>query len=123
VNCPVFLSVPRKSSAAIWWPGVGFNRPQKGLADKAPLEYADTEPGAQEIEALLDRIEEGVKNPGNPRAAAVSSPVRPQLHSGGYVAGAAVPGIPMTGAIHHEWKLMTQMLAGWPFINNDFFRF
>jgi putative toxin-antitoxin system antitoxin component (TIGR02293 family) len=37
-----------------------FRSPVKGLRGKTPLEYADTEPGAQEVEAMLDRIEDGV---------------------------------------------------------------
>jgi len=34
--------------------------PQRALAQHTPLEYADTEPGAQEVRDLLGRIEEGV---------------------------------------------------------------
>jgi len=37
-----------------------FHSPVKGLGNKTPLEFADTEPGAQEVEAMLDRIEDGV---------------------------------------------------------------
>jgi putative toxin-antitoxin system antitoxin component (TIGR02293 family) len=37
-----------------------FQSPVKGLGGKTPLEFADTEPGAQEVEAMLDRIEDGV---------------------------------------------------------------
>jgi putative toxin-antitoxin system antitoxin component (TIGR02293 family) len=37
-----------------------FQSPVKGLRGKTPLEFADTEPGAQEVEAMLDRIEDGV---------------------------------------------------------------
>ena len=37
-----------------------FQSPVKGLGNKTPLEFADTEPGAQEVEAMLDRIEDGV---------------------------------------------------------------
>jgi putative toxin-antitoxin system antitoxin component (TIGR02293 family) len=37
-----------------------FKSPQKGLGGKAPLEYADTEPGAREVEDLLGRLEHGV---------------------------------------------------------------
>ena len=37
-----------------------FKSPQKGLGGKTPLEYADTEPGAREVEDLLGRIEHGV---------------------------------------------------------------
>jgi putative toxin-antitoxin system antitoxin component (TIGR02293 family) len=34
--------------------------PNWALGDKTPLEYADTEPGAREVEHLLGRIEHGV---------------------------------------------------------------
>jgi putative toxin-antitoxin system antitoxin component (TIGR02293 family) len=34
--------------------------PKKPLADKTPLQYCDTEPGAREVEDLLGRIEHGV---------------------------------------------------------------
>jgi putative toxin-antitoxin system antitoxin component (TIGR02293 family) len=37
-----------------------FKIPAKALGGKTPLEYADTEPGAQEVEDLLSRIEHGV---------------------------------------------------------------
>jgi putative toxin-antitoxin system antitoxin component (TIGR02293 family) len=37
-----------------------FKMPAKALGGKTPLEYADTEPGAQEVEDLLARIEYGV---------------------------------------------------------------
>jgi putative toxin-antitoxin system antitoxin component (TIGR02293 family) len=37
-----------------------FKSPVKGLGGKTPLEFADTEPGAQEVAAMLDRIEDGV---------------------------------------------------------------
>jgi putative toxin-antitoxin system antitoxin component (TIGR02293 family) len=37
-----------------------FKSPQKALGGKTPLEYADTEPGAREIEDLLGRLEHGV---------------------------------------------------------------
>ena len=37
-----------------------FKMPAKGLGGKTPLQYADTEPGAQEVEELLGRIEYGV---------------------------------------------------------------
>ncbi|MBW2011413.1 MAG: DUF2384 domain-containing protein [Deltaproteobacteria bacterium] len=37
-----------------------FKMPAKALGGKTPLEYADTEPGAQEVEDLLGRIEYGV---------------------------------------------------------------
>ncbi|MBW1797126.1 MAG: DUF2384 domain-containing protein, partial [Deltaproteobacteria bacterium] len=34
--------------------------PARALGGKTPLEYADTEPGAQEVDELLGRIEHGV---------------------------------------------------------------
>ena len=34
--------------------------PKKALGGKMPLEYADTEPGAREVEELLGRLEYGV---------------------------------------------------------------
>jgi putative toxin-antitoxin system antitoxin component (TIGR02293 family) len=37
-----------------------FKMPAKALGGITPLEYADTEPGAQEVEELLVRIEYGV---------------------------------------------------------------
>jgi putative toxin-antitoxin system antitoxin component (TIGR02293 family) len=37
-----------------------FNRHPKSLGDKTPLGFAETEPGAREVEALLERIEHGV---------------------------------------------------------------
>ena len=37
-----------------------FREPAKGLGNKTPIEYADTEPGAREVENLLGRIEHGV---------------------------------------------------------------
>lgn len=37
-----------------------FRSPVKGLKGMAPLEFADTEPGAQEVDAMLDRIEDGI---------------------------------------------------------------
>jgi putative toxin-antitoxin system antitoxin component (TIGR02293 family) len=37
-----------------------FRSPAKGLGGKTPLEYSDTEPGAREVEAVLNRIEHGV---------------------------------------------------------------
>jgi putative toxin-antitoxin system antitoxin component (TIGR02293 family) len=37
-----------------------FKRPCVALGGAAPLAYADTEPGAREVEALLLRIEDGV---------------------------------------------------------------
>ena len=36
-----------------------FHSPAKGLAGKTPFEFADTEPGAQEVLDLLGRIEYG----------------------------------------------------------------
>jgi putative toxin-antitoxin system antitoxin component (TIGR02293 family) len=37
-----------------------FAAPKRALGDKTPLEFCDTEPGAQEVEHLLGRIEHGV---------------------------------------------------------------
>lgn len=37
-----------------------FRTSVKGLRGKTPLEFADNEPGAQEVESMLDRIEDGV---------------------------------------------------------------
>jgi len=37
-----------------------FKSAQKGLGGKTPLEYADTEPGAREVEDLFGRLEHGV---------------------------------------------------------------
>ncbi|MFV9645386.1 MAG: antitoxin Xre/MbcA/ParS toxin-binding domain-containing protein [Desulfobacterales bacterium] len=37
-----------------------FRLPVKGLGGKTPLEFADTEPGAREVEDMLGRIEDGV---------------------------------------------------------------
>ena len=37
-----------------------FNSHPKALGGKTPLEFAETEPGAREVEALLGRIEHGV---------------------------------------------------------------
>jgi putative toxin-antitoxin system antitoxin component (TIGR02293 family) len=37
-----------------------FISPQRGLGEKTPLDYADTELGAREVENLLSRIEHGV---------------------------------------------------------------
>lgn len=34
--------------------------PQRALGGRTPLEYADTEPGAREVEDLLGRLEYGV---------------------------------------------------------------
>lgn len=37
-----------------------FHSPKRALGGKTPLEYCDTEPGAEEVENLLGRIEHGV---------------------------------------------------------------
>ena len=37
-----------------------FKEPKKALGMKTPLQYADTEPGAREVENLLGRLEYGV---------------------------------------------------------------
>lgn len=37
-----------------------FKEPKKTLGMKTPLQYADTEPGAREVENLLGRLEYGV---------------------------------------------------------------
>lgn len=37
-----------------------FRSPQRGLGGSTPLAFADTEPGAREVENLLGRIEHGV---------------------------------------------------------------
>jgi putative toxin-antitoxin system antitoxin component (TIGR02293 family) len=37
-----------------------FQSPVRGFGGKTPLEFADTEPGAHEVAAMLDRIEDGV---------------------------------------------------------------
>ena len=37
-----------------------LNSPQVGLGGVAPIDYAETEAGAQEVENLLGRIEHGV---------------------------------------------------------------
>jgi putative toxin-antitoxin system antitoxin component (TIGR02293 family) len=50
------IEVLGSAQAARQW----FQTPVKGLNNKTPLEFADTEPGAQEVEAMLDRIEDGV---------------------------------------------------------------
>lgn len=44
-----------KDAARNW-----MKTPKKPLADRTPLEYCDTEPGAREVEDLLGRIEHGV---------------------------------------------------------------
>ncbi len=37
-----------------------FRSPKKALGGASPLEYSDTEPGAQEVRDLIGRIEHGV---------------------------------------------------------------
>ena len=37
-----------------------LKKPSRGLGYKVPLEYADTEPGAQEVLKLLGRMEHGI---------------------------------------------------------------
>ena len=44
-----------RESAAEW-----LKTPNLSLGDKTPLEYADTEVGAREVENLLGRIDYGV---------------------------------------------------------------
>ena len=44
-----------QSTVQLW-----FKAPQKALGGKTPLEFADTEPGAREVEDLLGRLEHGV---------------------------------------------------------------
>ena len=44
-----------KEAAKQWFKG-----PKKALGGQTPLEFADTEPGAHEVEALLGRLEHGV---------------------------------------------------------------
>jgi len=44
-----------KAAAQSW-----FQTPLRALAGQSPLEYADTEPGAREVEDLLGRLEHGV---------------------------------------------------------------
>ena len=50
------LDVFEDRTAAQSW----FNSPQLALGGKTPLDYADTELGAREVENLLSRIEHGV---------------------------------------------------------------
>ena len=50
------LGVFNDTLAAQKW----FNSPVKGLGNKTPLEYADTEVGTREVEDMLGRIEDGV---------------------------------------------------------------
>jgi putative toxin-antitoxin system antitoxin component (TIGR02293 family) len=50
------IEVLGSDQAARQW----FQASVKGLGNKTPLEFSDTEPGAQEVEAMLDRIEDGV---------------------------------------------------------------
>ena len=45
----------REESVQQW-----FQSSVKGLGGKTPLEFADTEPGAQEVEDMLGRIADGV---------------------------------------------------------------
>ena len=45
----------RKESVQQW-----FQSSVKGLGGRTPLEFADTEPGAQEVEDMLGRIADGV---------------------------------------------------------------
>ncbi len=44
-----------KEAARHW-----FKTPKQALGGRSPLEYADTEPGAREVEDLLGRLEHGV---------------------------------------------------------------
>ena len=44
-----------RDRASAWFKG-----PKKALGGKTPLQYADTEPGAREVENLLGRLEYGV---------------------------------------------------------------
>ncbi|MFZ1985385.1 MAG: antitoxin Xre/MbcA/ParS toxin-binding domain-containing protein [Desulfatitalea sp.] len=44
-----------KEEATSW-----LKKPARGLGGQIPLTYADTEPGAHEVIALLDRIDHGV---------------------------------------------------------------
>jgi uncharacterized protein (DUF2384 family) len=44
-----------KNSVKAW-----FSTPQMVFEGKTPLEYADTLPGAEEVERVLRRIEHGV---------------------------------------------------------------
>ncbi len=37
-----------------------LNRPLRVLGGRTPLDFARTEPGAREVEAVLERFEEGV---------------------------------------------------------------
>jgi putative toxin-antitoxin system antitoxin component (TIGR02293 family) len=50
------LGVLGDASAARKW----FNSCVKGIGNKTPLDYADTEIGAREVEDMLGRIEDGV---------------------------------------------------------------
>lgn len=50
------LDVFKTETGAERW----LKKPARGLGYKVPLEYADTEPGAQEVLNLLGRIEHGV---------------------------------------------------------------
>jgi putative toxin-antitoxin system antitoxin component (TIGR02293 family) len=44
-----------RENARLW-----FTSPKIALGGKTPLEYADTELGAREVEDLLSRLEHGV---------------------------------------------------------------
>jgi len=44
-----------EATAATW-----LSTPKKALANTTPLQYADTEPGAQEVRDLIGRLEHGV---------------------------------------------------------------
>lgn len=44
-----------EATAATW-----LTTPKKALADATPLQYADTEPGAQEVRDLIGRLEYGI---------------------------------------------------------------
>lgn len=44
-----------REKAAHW-----FKTPKRALGGATPLEYADTEPGAQEVRALIGRLQHGV---------------------------------------------------------------
>ena len=49
------MEVEDRAAAQAW-----FNSPQLALGGKTPLDYADTELGAREVENLLNRIGHGV---------------------------------------------------------------
>ena len=50
------LEVLGEKEAARHW----FKTSNKALGGRSPLEFADTEPGAREVEELLGRIEHGI---------------------------------------------------------------